>query len=991
MSFVKIDRNNFELISLLLKPSVHFLSSSTNADFSTTGSQFVSPVRSKCIKQVIDLEASFNNLRRDVMDGDSNVSKYNIDNFARAVSLYEAQTLAATSKYPKKASITLHFSGTPGANGEYIRIKMYGDAAAEQHDLVCSSGTASRSTSWTNDGDNTYSATLGISDSPTDETIANALVTLFSSNASYTAFKGGTAGSITVTITADSENKTLNITDAGTSVTNLTVGTPVGGVATDSPPHELTGSLERYMDLVPSAPKDVRFDKQLDIFRFDPPFSYTNQSTVKNVIRNIMMPEHRHRYENCGFWYSNYNTLNFFGVSGSDGEVIPTGSCLIYPNVNNCYGLEDEFSLNFWINPRYSKLTDRGDYRAGTIYHMPTQMAVSLVSGSDIDVYGEPASFKIMLQLTSSADFEPSKVGLSPVGVVGGVQRDLIFTASTPLLKNHWHHVCVQWSANSNNRTGSIFIDENETYFGCDHASIGSSSAVPDSYGIPSPTGLTIGNFYFGNLSDNSKLFHQNVTGSAHNLQIGSEGVIALDTTSPPGNPDGVHTGSMFTHPLQAEVHDIRLYDTYYDRGYGDTFGAKLRFESPKADLSNLKLWVPPYFFPDTPVREVLLTPFQKSPGIGNAADRTADPFNVQFSFGVGGKLINLENFVRDFAQDRNPRLLFLTASAITSSIQDITADQYVYEAHYDPTFAAAIDVGYGPFPDSGGNTGPSAPYPTGSLIKRNMTILPCDNGLFTPHYDVLEKSYMSGSDLFKKPNGVSDYSIISLERMIPTASLYPGLIFEGGSIFEDICGTAPDNPGVAPGSVLTIAQRTRDVSSNEISVYDISNLYYGNRIHPTSFEMYDENLTGSQGNISIRLRDNGRGNIYRADALTKHAEWNSVGNILYEEGIVVIKSPHLFYFCKDKTDIKFKGEQSIHTMIVNIPANEWNFTSSSNKTYTPITPTTGANDSNLKAVYITGVNIHDDNFNIIAKANFAQPIVKTEEDEFIIRLKQDF
>ena len=41
--------------------------------------------------------------------------------------------------------------------------------------------------------------------------------------------------------------------------------------------------------------------------------------------------------------------------------------------------------------------------------------------------------------------------------------------------------------------------------------------------------------------------------------------------------------------------------------------------------------------------------------------------------------------------------------------------------------------------------------------------------------------------------------------------------------------------------------------------------------------------------------------------------------------------------------------------------------------------------------VYVSTVNIHDDNFNIIMKANLSQPIPKTEEDEFIIRLKQDF
>ena len=47
--------------------------------------------------------------------------------------------------------------------------------------------------------------------------------------------------------------------------------------------------------------------------------------------------------------------------------------------------------------------------------------------------------------------------------------------------------------------------------------------------------------------------------------------------------------------------------------------------------------------------------------------------------------------------------------------------------------------------------------------------------------------------------------------------------------------------------------------------------------------------------------------------------------------------------------------------------------------------------DRDLSTVYISTVNIHDDNFNIIMKANFAQPIFKTEEDEFIIRLKEDF
>ena len=39
------------------------------------------------------------------------------------------------------------------------------------------------------------------------------------------------------------------------------------------------------------------------------------------------------------------------------------------------------------------------------------------------------------------------------------------------------------------------------------------------------------------------------------------------------------------------------------------------------------------------------------------------------------------------------------------------------------------------------------------------------------------------------------------------------------------------------------------------------------------------------------------------------------------EEGLAIIKSPHLVDFCKDRAEIKFKGTQNIHTMILNVPA----------------------------------------------------------------------
>ena len=100
------------------------------------------------------------------------------------------------------------------------------------------------------------------------------------------------------------------------------------------------------------------------------------------------------------------------------------------------------------------------------------------------------------------------------------------------------------------------------------------------------------------------------------------------------------------------------------------------------------------------------------------------------------------------------------------------------------------------------------------------------------------------------------------------------------------------------------VAQRLRDTSSNETVIFDITNLYYGNKITEQSFEIIDENITGSQGKIKVRVKDNGDGSLYRADCKTKQATWNNIGDIFYHEGVVVLKTPHLPYYAKDKSEI---------------------------------------------------------------------------------------
>jgi hypothetical protein len=607
---------------------------------------------------------------------------------------------------------------------------------------------------------------------------------------------------------------------------------------------------------------------------------------------------------------------------------------LAYPSVNERYNLPDSFSVNFWINPRYSSVNR--NYHAGTILHISSSICLSIVSGSTVDEFGAEDTFKILLQLSQSADTPPSKVNLN--APAGAYPKDLIFTSSHTLSKNNWHNVMVSWSNSTNNSTGSIFIDNKETLFHIPSASV----SAPQHR---SPSCLLLGNYldaeYDGNASWGS-MVNEGPTG-----KDAIEGYRKAVTA--PLNTDS-YTSKQLSHPLNAEIHDIRIYRKFINKKL--TKFQKISDTSPK-NLDDLMFYVPVYFFPSSSLRQVLVTPFQTIEGTTN------DPFSVQFSFGVGGKLLNLENYTLDFVHMEQPRHFGLFPKTINTTVQNITADQFVYNS--------------------------------GSNLKRNFTILPNDNGLHRPVYDLLEKSIMSASDMFKKSGRALDYSIVSLENLVPTSSLFPGLVFTTGSIFDQIVGTAPENPGVAPGSVLTIAQRTRDVSSNEISILDISNLYYGSKIHPGTFHLFEENLTGSAGGISINIKDNSRGGLFRADCKTKQADWNNIGTILYEEGVAVIKTPNLFFFGKDKVDMKLRGEQQLHSLVMNIPAFAGFFMSSSNKTYEKYPPDSAPNNEKLSTVHISTVNIHDDNFNVIMQANFAQPINKTEEDEFVIRLKQDF
>jgi len=775
-------------------------------------------------------------------------------------------------------------------------------------------------------------------------------------------------------------------------------------------------------------PKNVIQNKTIPICRFDSPTFFNKEHTIINNIVKVLQPQYQHHYPDSGLHYGNYHTLNFF-----TGSEVPNDACLIYPNINGQYYPTNAFSLDFWINPRYDNQTAGAEYHAGTIFHMSSSIALSLVSGSQTDEFGKVSSFKLLLQLSQSADFNPRTVDLSNPNS-GGYPRDLIFTSSQELNKNHWHHICVRWGGqNTNNYSGSIVIDDNSTNFYIPSSSIHTNGK--SKFGIDGDT-VVLGNFLDAPHVFGRDLFNSTVASN--------QGLYSRSGGTEPSSAEQV---SALSNRLNAEIHDVKFFNKYlnnqeleYLRYNGisnqpilNENGENVSGETNLYD--NLKFYVPVFFFPYYGKRREIPLIGLKAPGFfengyggpdNTILSRTFHPFNVDISNRQGMRDINLENFVLEFKRSNlgggygHPRLQSLSSSVMLTSEGNI------------------------------GNFSPNtkhANYFRDQLKARNLSILPSDNGQFSPNYypvdfnlDFLDQPLIDSAFntarltslkaryldesfdkisldkiLYKRRSLASngsefreDLSGLEYPDYIEELDIGEGFVGErltqvsagsDGDVFHQLVGTKPDSyldllslvSGYELQTYFSIPSRLRTTYSNQMTVFDISNLYYGNTIAPGSFEIFDNSVTGSGGIVKIKLKDNEHGSLYRADCLTKQATWNNVGDIYYNEGLVLIKSPHMSFYCKDRTEISLTGEQNLHTLIMNIPVETGLVNSSSNATFKSMPPSENINDADKETVYITGVNIHDNNFNIIMKAQFAQPIIKADDDEFIIRLKQDF
>jgi hypothetical protein len=181
-------------------------------------------------------------------------------------------------------------------------------------------------------------------------------------------------------------------------------------------------------------------------------------------------------------------------------------------------------------------------------------------------------------------------------------------------------------------------------------------------------------------------------------------------------------------------------------------------------------------------------------------------------------------------------------------------------------------------------------------------------------------------------------------------------------------------------------------ISENFSKSFCISTQMFGRRIEKESLEMYDSDLAGTFGCKKVRLRDDGKGTVYRADAHTKHADWNYVGHCFYNEGIINILHPSLENFGDFSIKVDFDASTKLNVLELNLPAYSGKTNKSRNESYiNNLRLNESAFNSDEDFVYISDINLHDENLNILAKAKIVKPHAKKDSDNVLFRIKMDY
>ena len=670
------------------------------------------------------------------------------------------------------------------------------------------------------------------------------------------------------------------------------------------------------------------------VFAFDPAGGndvtgslYSQKKYARRSISGSLVPYYVVGNQGKYFAVGNYFTHNF--VTGSS---LADDAAMVFPDFkvsHPTYIATQGLTIDLHINPRYSSDSRKSDFTAGTIVHVPGCYSLSIASGSSKGPDGKPDSFRLILALTHSADVSPSSVDLSvPNGSRSAPQNAVFVSDDNILSKNSWNHVSVKWDAYRNGGQGKFLVNGED------------AGTIPNKINTigraTKPGCLVVGNHLRSSV--NGETFF--------NAAAASMSGIESSTTYAAGDPIGP-----FDAPLCAEIHSIKVYNKYITDAQ-----SLVNMDGDVAAEKNVMFYMPPIFMHESPKRYIPTSLFTKD------LRSTDTPFNLDLMHSCGGRDINLENFCRDLTRFGTkaayPRLFNMTSSI---SVGGAYASP---ERNFNNIF-----------------------YNSSVNRRRNLTVLPNDDGSYRLSYACISGlSIATGS--FMSYKGAFDPANVAMTGQgdpIPATSPVTK-----GSTRNDPGGTpAKDSAKDKQYGNTQYEDQETDVTFG--SLIDISTMHYAHRIQPASFMITDSNITGSGDLVKITLRDDGKNGLYRADANTQHAKWNTQGLFYENEGMGLVLSPSVPFFGKDQWKMQFQTDASVHvhTLDVSVPAGTANV--SQNPTHKKFPPTREGDEMARDFVYIDTINLHDENLNVVARATLAQPLLKRPDEAFLFRLKMDF
>jgi hypothetical protein len=691
---------------------------------------------------------------------------------------------------------------------------------------------------------------------------------------------------------------------------------------------------------------------------------------------------------NMEFGFTNYNCLGF--VSGGNGSV---RQALVYKD-NDPSSSFKTFGVSFFVKP---PSVTTSEFRPATIFHIDNLITVSLVSGSTQDRFGNTDSFKIVSQLTSSNenrvdDFRYDSVSdiSTNNSVYSNFEKQVVFTPNNVIKKNSWYHVAIAISSdeNSDKKDQNIYID---------------GALITGSISELDPDDVFSRSFVNTDSIENSHIMIGNKVEKSANYDHFfveeyadyEKYTATIGSTEPSAN---------FESPFFGEVHEV-VFATCREASFpvANFLGnrSKTLSENTIAQDLNVDFYLPVLFgaIKDQKLRSYIKSTTSQSPIIGPMSPYTAHlaPHeNTIISNDMRFPEVNITSFLGAYKLESSNYTRTYPRCVGMESISDVSDDENFTSLNdYDDSHDVALELS--------------------TFFSRNNLIRSCDNSIFSHDYNSYEvileevvdtsfgkearKSYLSSSFGNSDISHVSMKNYINFETGIGSGGSlagnpriadsvppqYSDFLLENSLPFFDKDTFKSYSVRWSPKLFAETAYR----HSNLVTVIDIPQMFYSNRIYPGTFEFIERDLEGSNGMLTYNIKDNGLGALYRNDAAVSDTR-NKCGIILYELGIVILTHPSLCMVGRRNYTIKFRGEKDLNVLNLNAHIGKYEFNESSNPSYNSIGKA-GSDSNQNEIVMITGIEYLDDNLNVIMKSNLSQPVSKREFDEIMFRSRIDF